>query len=117
MVLENIKIFAKSFMTHESHDYSHVNRVYKLVDKVSLNMKNVGRLVLLTATVLHDIARANETNHVLKYDLKQKVGFNQDQVGKCHAKIGALWATNYLKTIDFPQNKFSLWSKREKKSI
>ena len=112
MILEEIKFFVKQFMNHAGHQYSHVDRVYKLVDKISLEKKEVNRLVLLTAAILHDIARANEKHQTfnpnfspINYKIKEILGFKKEHIGKCHAKIGALWTTNYLKTINFPQKK------------
>ncbi len=77
-----VKNYVKDFMGHSGHSFDHVLRVYNLCQKIANNYSEIDKKVLYTSALLHDIARHNEF-----------------QTGECHAKVGAEWAGNYLKSI------------------
>ena len=105
MSFEELKNFVKDFMNHAGHQYSHVLRVYNSVQKV-LKSVEADESVLLPAVILHDIARANEKNFRLDDDsLKKAVDYEESDLGKCHADIGAKWARHYLESIGYDSDK------------
>jgi len=88
-----IKARAKDFfrVAPPTHDWSHVERTYKLCVKIGSREK-ADLLVLKAAALLHDIARMDE-------DLSS---------GRiCHAERSATMAKKILKEVDFPEMKIS----------
>ncbi len=100
-----IKDYVKDFMGHSGHSFDHVLRVYNLCQKIANNYSKIDKDVLYTSALLHDIARDNES-----------------KTGECHAKIGAQWASNYLKSLglknDFIEKvSYSIASHRHSKGV
>jgi len=86
-----IRARAKEFfrIAPPSHDWSHVERTYKLCVKIGKREK-ADLQVLKAAALLHDIARMDE-------DVSS---------GKiCHAERSATMAKKILKEVDFPRTK------------
>ncbi len=77
-----VKDYVKDFMGPSGHSFDHVLRVYTLCQKIAYITKGVDKEVLYASALLHDIARNNEF-----------------LTGECHAKLGAEWAGNYLKSL------------------
>ena len=91
MKIAAIRARAKGFfrIAPPSHDWSHVERTYRLCVKVGKREK-ADLQVLKAAALLHDIARMDE-------DVSS---------GKiCHAERSAAIAENILKEVEFPKTK------------
>ncbi len=73
--------------TKPAHDFDHVKRVLRLVERVGRAEKGDIE-VLRAAALLHDIGRADE-----------------NRTGKCHAENGALMARQILHDCGFPESK------------
>jgi uncharacterized protein len=86
---DNLKKKAKESMeTSGSHEFSHVERVYKLAVKIAKNEK-ADIDIVKAAALLHDIARIMEDSGKIK----------------CHAEEGAKTAGKILEKTDFPKEK------------
>lgn len=91
MKVATIRARAKEFFrtAPPTHDWSHVERTYKLCMKIGKREK-ADLQVLKAAALLHDIARMDE-------DISS---------GKiCHAERSATMAKKILKEVDFPKRK------------
>jgi len=89
--IATIRARAKKFfrIAPPSHDWSHVERTYKICVKIGKREK-ADLQVLKAAALLHDIARMDE-------DVSS---------GKiCHAERSATMAKKILKEVDFPRTK------------
>ena len=71
-----------------SHEFSHVERVYRLAIKIGKKEK-ADLDILKAAALLHDIARGNEERGEIE----------------CHAETGAEIARKILERTDFPKEK------------
>ncbi len=78
----------ESMETGGSHEFSHVERVYRLAIKLGKNEK-ADLDIIKAAALLHDIARMDEENGKIK----------------CHAEEGAKIARKILEKTDFPKEK------------
>ncbi len=96
MSYEIIKNYVKNLMNHPGHPYNHVLRVYNNIKKINMEFD---KEVLYPAALLHDMARAYEKKHNKKYRKKD----NDKRI--CHAEIGAEWAREYLKNINYSSSK------------
>jgi uncharacterized protein len=76
------------FKSGDGHDFGHVDRVYRLVLKIS-EEEDVDMDVVRAAALLHDVARSERGGD-----------------GLCHAERGARMALGLLKEIGFPKEKF-----------
>ncbi len=83
--MNHIEEYARKFMTHSSHTILHVKRVYNLCNRI----EGADKEILLTAALLHDIARDDEMKGIVKD----------------HAIAGAERALKYLKSINYDENK------------
>jgi uncharacterized protein len=78
-------------LTCSAHNLDHVFRVYKLCLLLAKYEKDVDLEVLIPATLLHDIARVEES---------------QDKTGKIdHAVLGSEIAENILRKLDYEEEK------------
>lgn len=83
---EQLNIFLYQYCSEAAHDISHVYRVLNLALDIAENEK-VDRDILITATLLHDIARNEERKN--------------PQI--CHAERGAELAREILNKLDYEE--------------
>ncbi len=78
-------------LTCSAHNLDHVMRVYKLCLEIAESEKDVDMEILISAALLHDIARVEENN---------------DNTGTVdHAVLGSYMAKEILKNIDYDDDK------------
>lgn len=88
--VEEIKKRMESELSCSAHSIDHVIRVYNLCKLISDTESNVNMNVLEPAALLHDIARAIESN---------------DQSGTTdHAILGSMMAGEILEELEYPQD-------------
>lgn len=80
--------FMNSCVKESAHDCSHIYRVLNNCLKIAKEFEDVDYDVLIASALLHDIGR--------------------DGLKKKHNEIGAEMAENFLKSINFPEEKISL---------
>lgn len=80
-----IEKYMKSCVKETAHDREHIYRVLGNCMKISENETDVDYDILLASALLHDIGRNGKT--------------------KKHNEIGAEMAEEFLKSVDFPQEK------------
>ncbi len=88
LLYKKLEDYMKSCAKESAHDCSHIYRVLNNCLKIAKEFKIVDYDVLITSALLHDIGRDGE---------KEK-----------HNEIGAEMAENFLKSINFPEEKISL---------
>ena len=89
--IEELKKEVKSYFTHPSHGFDHVERVYRLAIRIA-ERENEDLELVKSAALLHDIARTNELN------------------GKkeCHAEKGAEIAAPILKKFGYTSEQIKI---------
>tara|TARA_Y100000310_G_scaffold321687_1_gene379661 strand:+ start:718 stop:1386 length:669 start_codon:yes stop_codon:yes gene_type:complete len=86
-MIQKVEEFARENLDSPSHGYDHTQRVYSLAYHIG-KWEGADLLVLLTATLLHDIGRVME-----------------EGIGADHAETAAYFGKDFLKTINFPREK------------
>jgi len=83
------------FESGDGHGIDHVDRVYKLVLRISEG-EDIDMDIVRAAALLHDVAKSRE---------KEGLAVGPGKFDICHAEEGAKMAVGILEEVDFPREK------------